>query len=437
MYAFNRLTNNGSGRCRMHTRSRFILLQQAFGFIIASLLVVASLFLAAPASAGTTMDYSVIGFSTDGRYVALEVSGMVDGLGEVVCSVDIYDLEQNQMLPASPRDTKGGGISCETALKAARSDLRTYNINSTISGENIGIPLAGTGGSPDASPTWVEFTHKGKTCVLSLHENSDKGENPWGITMVRWNIGLSCNGEAERLLLARDSTNFSVKIEEARIMKDRIVLFTRTSHPDFEGPGSSPGVVAASLSQAYPEGVKLDMEVLGFSDDEKYFGYWLSGADVRAKKSRAEFHLVSTNGGEEVLKESETGSSDTDPREILAKLKKRLKAKLAELKLGNDPGAEMYKSGTATKTTFNIAGSGKHQLRLKINEMTGRTELVLRIPDKTEFGLLDSSTGFRYSLNTVRLSKSGESLAVVLKYSLIEGGMEDRAYAVSFAPIKK
>jgi len=280
----------------MHARSRFFLPQKALRFTLLSLL-----FLAAPAVAGTHMGYSLIGFSADGRYVALEVSGMVDGLGEVVCSVDIYDLEQNKKLPDAPRDLRGGGISCETARKAARSDLRTFGIKSTILGEDLGLSLAGIGGSPNGPLTWTEFTHKDKRCILNLHETPDTGENPWGRTMVQWNIGLACGNETERMLLTEDYTNFSVKIVEARIMKDRLVLFTQTTHPDFEGPGSSPGVISAQLRTDPQEGIKYAMEVIGFSDDSSLFGYWLSGTNKATNIPEASLRIIAVLTGQDAF----------------------------------------------------------------------------------------------------------------------------------------
>jgi hypothetical protein len=431
----------------MHAWSHCFLSQPALRFLCTSALVLTSLFTAVPAFAGTHWNYSVVGFSPDGRYAALEQSGMVDGIGLPDCYVELYDLDantKNDVHPAAPAGTPPIMQTCDEAHEYARDVLGNYGIDSKHKGSTLTLdPQSGEQDPNGTAPkiTAMDFTFKKKTCRMKLYKKSDQGDNPWGRTMINWNVGISCGNEKERLVLPQERSNFSVSIKEARIVGDRLVLFPATTYQDFEEPGSSTGVIGIVIDQALPVGVKLDIEVLGFSDDEKYFGYWLSGADARAKKSRAEFHLLSTNGGEKVLKESETGPADSDPKAVLAKLKERMKGKLGELKLGNDPGAEMYKSGTATKTAFKVAGSGEHQLLLKVDKTSGGidepTELVLRRPDKTEINLFQSPVGFRYSLNTVRLSKSKESLAVVLKYSLIEQAFEDRAYAVSFAPIKK
>jgi hypothetical protein len=430
----------------MHAWSHCFLSQPALRFLCTSALVLTSLFTAAPAFAGTHWSHSVIGFSPDGKYAALEQSGMVDGVGLPDCYVELYDLDantKNDVHPAAPAGTPPIMQTCDEAREYARDVLGNYGIDEKRQGSSLTLQQTDPSVPADAAAriTNIDFTFKNKTCRLKLYKKSDQGDNPWGRTMIKWNVGLSCGNEKERLVLPEEWSSFSVSIKEARIVGDRLVLFPATTYQDFEEPGSSTGVIGIVISQALPEGVKLDMEVLGFSDDEKYFGYWLSGAEARVKKNRAELHVFSTSNGEKVLKESETGPVNSDPKAVLAKLKERMKGKLGELKLGNDPGTEMYKSGTATKTAFKVAGSGEHQLRLKTDKSAGGidepTELVLRRPDKTEINLFQSPVGFRYSLNTVRLSKSGGSLAVVLKYSLIEQGFEDRAYAVSFAPIKK
>ena len=431
----------------MHAWPRFYSLRLSFRFIFTSSLVLSSLFLflCAPAVAGTQWHYEVIGFSPDGKYAALEQSGMVDGVGMPDCFVELYDLDantKNDVRPAAPAGTARPMQTCDEAREYARDVFGNYGIDSKRQGTLLTLqPDQSVPAGSSAPITSMSFTHKSRSCGLKLYKKSDKGENPWGRAMIEWNVGLSCGGEQERMILSEKRSSFSVSINEARVVGDRLVLFPSTTYQDFEEPGSSTGAIGIVIKQEPAAGVKLDMEVLGFSDDEKYFSYWLSGADARAKKSRAEFHLLSTNRGEEVLKESETGPADSDPKAVLAKLKERMKGKLGEFKLGNDPGTEMYKSGTATKTAFKIAGNGEHQLRLKTDKKAGnideQTELVLRRPDKTEINWIYASVGFRYSLNTVRLSKSGGSLAVVLKYSLIEQGFEDRAYAVSFAPIRK
>jgi len=432
----------------MHAWPRFYSLRLSFRFIFTSSLVLSSLFLflCAPAVAGTQWHYEVIGFSPDGKYAALEQSGMVDGVGLPDCFVELYDLDantKNDIRPAAPTGTARPMQTCDEAREYARDVFGNYGIDSKHQGSNLTLQQTDPNAPADgaARVTNMDFTFKKKTCSLKLYKKSDKGENPWGRAMIEWNVGLSCGGEKERMILSEKRSSFSVRINEARVAGDRLVLFPSTTYQDFEEPGSSTGVIGIIIDQALPAGVKLDMEVLGFSDDDNYFGYWLSGADARVKKNRAELHVFSTSNGEKVLKESETGPVNSDPKAVLAKLKERMKGKLGELKLGNDPGAEMYKSGTATKTAFKVAGIGEYQLRLKTDKPAGRidepTELILRRPNKTEIILFQSPVGFRYSLNTVRLSKSGGSLAVVLKYSLIEQGFEDRAYAVGLAPIKK
>jgi hypothetical protein len=361
--------------------------------------------------------------------MALEDSGLVDGLGEVVCSVDVYDLEQNLKIENGRQDVKGGGISCETARTAARSNLLTFGINRKVQGDDLGISLTG---SPNADPAWTEFTHKEKTCILRLIETPDTGENPSGSPLVRWNIGLACDGEAEWMLLAEERTNISVKIERVRVIKDRIVVFTRVTYPDFEGPGSSLTFIAARFRSIPPKGIKYTMEVIGFSDDTKLFAYWLSGEYKQKGQTRIHAALMvhSTETGQPVMSETESGGAAA-----LGQLKARMAGELASRKLGKDPGTELYKSGTATKTSFSLGVRGTYELLLKTEAGPGDdiVDVLLTGPDRKTTSLITHSEGYNRSLNTVRLSRDGSVLAVVTKYSRSTYAGENREYSVVFS----
>ncbi len=103
-------------------------------------------------------------------------------------------------------------------------------------------------------------------------------------------------------------------------------------------------------------GHKPDIEIVGFSEDESAFGYLLSSVKADSKDTFAEMRVLALEGNKELLFESAIGS-DGDVKAVSTKLMENLRGRLAELKLGSDQGVEMYKSGTAMKTTFPLTVS--------------------------------------------------------------------------------
>jgi hypothetical protein len=249
----------------MHIRSR------GFLFLCTSLPVFIPLCFAASAFAGTHLSYSVIGFSPDGRYAALEQSGMVDGVGLPDCSVEMYDLDTNKKidLPAAAPSGAGSMVhTCAEARDAARNALGNYDIDSMRQGSRLTLqpqPDRSVPTDPSTQITNIDITLKKKSCRLKLYKKSDQGENRWGREMIQWNVGLACGNEIERMILPEKRSDFSVSIKEARIAGDRLVLFPSTTYQDFEEPGSSTGVIGIVINLAPDAGVKLDPESLGLS----------------------------------------------------------------------------------------------------------------------------------------------------------------------------
>ena len=62
--------------------------------------------------------------------------------------------------------------------------------------------------------------------------------------------------------------------------------------------------------------------------------------------------VFSTRDGGSLARETQSGKG-TDA-ELLAALSARVEPRVSKLELGGDPGTELYKSGSATKTAFEV-----------------------------------------------------------------------------------
>lgn len=91
----------------------------------ATVLLAASLGLAAPALAGDRAQFDAIGFSDDGRYFAFEEFGVQDGSGFPYSNIYVIDLPADKWLGSPMRvrddseDARIAGVRAEAAAKAA------------------------------------------------------------------------------------------------------------------------------------------------------------------------------------------------------------------------------------------------------------------------------------------------------------------------------
>lgn len=189
---------------------------------------------------------------------------------------------------------------------------------------------------------------------------------------------------------------------------------------------------ALLLPAAALAGDKDEIEVVGFSADDSLFAYYTYGVYDGSGFPHAELHVYSTltgrknaNESRKVVLEEDVGGK-ADP--ALAKVKAEAATRLDALGLGKDPGTEMYRSGTATRTSFTVDGKPV-EIRLVVQRGSTPDEEVRkdRVSVRVERGgrrvtLMSGGGGFDYSLNSVRLSQSGKALAVLLKHS--ERGFE-------------
>ena len=175
---------------------------------------------------------------------------------------------------------------------------------------------------------------------------------------------------------------------------------------------------------------KDQLEVIGFSEDGKWFAYWTWGVSDGSGFPHAELNVHDVGRGRRDDKQSQkldvqTSDDKTTPTTALDQLKVARQAQLDQLKLGKDPGVELYKSGTPTRTSFTLAGRELELRLLKtggVDRKTGlpRETIALTLTPKGGKArlLFKGGEGFDFSLNSVRLSADGKSLAVFLKHSV-------------------
>jgi hypothetical protein len=170
---------------------------------------------------------------------------------------------------------------------------------------------------------------------------------------------------------------------------------------------------------------KLAMQVLGFSSGYPSFAWAVSGTDAAKGEARAELHAVQARG-KMVLNAIATEPSPADPQAILERLETERAKDLAALELAGDLGTELYKSGTALQTSFTISGK-RYLVRLAVQGSAPDqdAELTLARPGGVPTIIGMYRGGFEYSLNSIRLSRSGAQLAVICKRTRrVAGGLQ-------------
>jgi predicted secreted protein len=168
-------------------------------------------------------------------------------------------------------------------------------------------------------------------------------------------------------------------------------------------------------------GDKAELQVVGFSEDASAFAYLTYGIEDGSGFSYAELVVLSTRSGKKLAPPS--AERRQEEGSALDALKAQVAPKLADLKLGQDPGVELYRSGTATKTSFTVAGKTYTLTLLRtVGDVGEGGDRKDRFALKLEGGgkrrvLATGGGGFDYALNSVRLSADGKAAAVFLRHS--------------------
>lgn len=108
------------------------------------------------------------------------------------------------------------------------------------------------------------------------------------------------------------------------------------------------------------------------------------------------------------------------------------------LGLGADPGEQLYKSGTSTRTTFRIKDLGDFELRLQAKPATvGKDEavdVVLTGAGKSKV-IYYAKGGYAYSINSILMARGRNAFVVILKQSRMDDAGEHREYKLAFVPL--
>lgn len=184
------------------------------------------------------------------------------------------------------------------------------------------------------------------------------------------------------------------------------------------------------LAQA---GNTAEVELVGFSDDGSLFAWYDFGVVDGAGWGYADLFVIDEKGASLNRKPTvahDGSAAEREPpgqAEVLAQLKTKTAALLKAKKL-TDPGVELYTSGTARSTSFTL-GTRPAKVTIKTkpwsDEESGfsgvEASIVLSVQGKERVMLPPTKVGASINLASVRLSKSGTSLAVVVKYDSVNG----------------
>lgn len=180
-------------------------------------------------------------------------------------------------------------------------------------------------------------------------------------------------------------------------------------------------------------GNTAEVELVGFSDDGSAFAWYDFGVVDGAGWGYANLFVIDEKGASLNRKPVAThdgSAAEGDPpgqAEVLAQLKAKTAALVKAKKL-TDPGVELYTSGTARSTSFTL-GTRPAKLTIKTKPWTDEesgfsgveASVVLTLAGKERVLLPPTKVGASINLSSVRVSKGGTSLAVVMKYDAVNG----------------
>ncbi|MBL8939833.1 MAG: DUF2259 domain-containing protein [Archangium sp.] len=180
-------------------------------------------------------------------------------------------------------------------------------------------------------------------------------------------------------------------------------------------------------------GNTAEVELVGFSDDGSLFAWYDFGVVDGAGWGYANLFVIDEKGASlsrKPVAAHDGSAAEGEPptqAEVLAQLKAKTAAVLKAKKL-TDPGVELYTSGTARSTSFTLANRpAKLTIKTKpwSDDESGfsgvEASIVLTIQGKERVLLAPTKVGASINLSSVRLSKAGTSLAVIVKYDSVNG----------------
>lgn len=140
----------------------------------ATVLLAASLALAAPALAGDAALSNFIGFSSDGRYFAFEEYGVQDGSGFAYSTIYLVDLPEDKWMPSSPFRAKAPEQGGDRSLGDVRADAMALakdqieKLETNTPAETLWLDGTGEGDGKAVAFSYGPFYSEGNYLSLRL-----------------------------------------------------------------------------------------------------------------------------------------------------------------------------------------------------------------------------------------------------------------------------
>ncbi len=197
------------------------------------------------AFSGDISDYSIIGFSEDGRYVAFEYTGVADGSAFPYIYFYIFDCEKHQLaeepyyltvqIDEEEDFEKGTSLAQDISYEDITKIKEKYGIDGTLKGIPVMERLEF---SPPVINFGMQIEHR--KIVLKIEEYSGEESyydmyTPSGIV-----ISIEVNGAQNLLFQAQPATEmhkfrFDYSIEQILVFKHTVVAIISFHAPGFEG----------------------------------------------------------------------------------------------------------------------------------------------------------------------------------------------------------
>ena len=197
------------------------------------------------AFSGDISDYSILGFSEDGRYVAFEYTGIADGSAFPYIYVHIYDCEKHQLaeepyfltvqINEDEDFEKGTSLALDISYEDITKIKEKYGIVDTLKG----VPVMER---VEFSPQVINFGMQieQRKIILEIEEYSVEETyydmyTPSGIV-----ISIEVNGAQKLLFQAKPATEmhkfrFDYSLEQIVVFKNTVVAIISFHAPGFEG----------------------------------------------------------------------------------------------------------------------------------------------------------------------------------------------------------
>jgi|GEM_PF-2912427 len=194
--------------------------------------------------AGTKYSGHVEGYSSNGRYALLSISGIEDGSGYYFINLRILDVFKNRFVGGKisfrqENDEENTEDIDKTAFRRAKNNLRKYGINRSLKGQNVKLNGAGL---------VKRFTCNQREHIISLSEISTThkcGSMAGPIEAKGFSISLD-NRVLDRVSSGKDCA-FGYSIQGAVVFMDHVIIIYSAETPGFEGPDSRAMFSSGSL----------------------------------------------------------------------------------------------------------------------------------------------------------------------------------------------